>query len=255
MQYRPLAALIAALSLFPLHTARAQPEGEGAAAEVEPEGPFNAPMPDPSAAVAPTAPEPEFKGNGLLYTAIGVTGLSWLARMTSLGLSATFDRCTSANCDGRLTASIALLYLAPVSQLIATGLVIPGGLLKGRHDGWRSVTTGAPRRSGKTFVIAGGAVFGVFTVLSIALRPVYILSITSCIDNNISGGNSSCGGIGGLVGYHLGAMISDTASTAGAGLMSYGIGFNGYSKRYGSRVSVAPLGNLGAYGLSLSGRF
>lgn len=256
MRSKSLVAVAVGVSLLPLGTAHAQPDVDGTEDAAAPEGPAEAPAVDPAPAPpAPTAPEPEYRGNGLLYAAIGVTGLSWVARFTSLGLTTSLQNCSNLECDGKLTAAAALLYVAPISQFIATGLVIPGGLLKGRHDGWRSVTTGSPDRNGKTFVVAGGVVFGVFTALSIALRPIYITSLTNCLESNIEGGSSTCGGIGGLVGYHLGAALSDTASTAGAGLMSYGLGYNGYRRRYGPKVSVAPFGRQGAYGLSLTGRF
>lgn len=258
MRSRSLVVVTVAASLLSHGTAYAQPEADGDAGAAAPEGPAEAPAADPIPAAPATvsAPEPEYKGNGLIYAAVGVTGLSWIARFTSLGLTASLQSCTDLNCDGKLTAAAALLYVAPISQFIATGLAVPGGLLRGRHDGWRSVTTGSPDRNGKTFVIAGGVLFGVFTVVSIALRPIYITSLTNCVENNIEGGGgSTCGGLGGLVGYHIGAALSDTASTAGAGLMSYGLGYNGFRKRYAPKVSVAPFGQRGAYGLSLTGRF
>jgi hypothetical protein len=259
MRCRSLVVVTVGLSLLPFGTVSAQPatdaEPVADAPDVAPEGPQEAPAAAPAPAPAPSAPEPEYKGNGLIYAAIGVTGLSWIARMTSLGLTASLQTCTDLDCDGKVTSAAALLYIAPISQFIATGLVVPGGLLKGRHDGWRSVTTGTPARDGKAFVIAGGVVFGVFTALSIALRPIYITSLTNCVETSLEGGSSDCGGLGGLVGYHVGVMLSDTASTTGAGLLSYGLGYNGYRKRYAPKVSVSPFGARGAYGLSLTGRF
>lgn len=262
MWLRSLVAITVGVSLLPFGTAYAQPEADGSASEVDsaPEGTPEGPAEAPASGAAPasttaSAPEPEYNGKALIYAAIGVTAFSWVSRFTSLGLTASLQNCTDLDCNGKLTAAAAFLYMAPISQFIATGLVIPGGLLKGRHDGWRSVTTGSPDRDGKKFVIAGGVVFGVFTVLSIALRPIYITSLTNCVESSLGGSSSSCGGIGGLVGYHVGAAVSDAASTAGAGLMSYGLGYNGYRKRYGPKVSVAPFGSRGAYGLSISGRF
>ena len=184
-----------------------------------------------------------------------MTALSWVARFTSLGILSTDTTCTADGCGGKYTAGIALLYVAPISQFIATGLVIPGGLMKGRHDGWRMVTTGKPQRDGKSFIVAGGVVFGVFTALSIALRPVYLGVIVNCVGDSLDGGGSSCGGPGSVIGYNIGVAVSDTASTVGAGLMSYGLGYKGYTRRNGPRVSLAPFNSRGAYGLSLSGRF
>lgn len=260
MRFQSFVAVVAGVSLIPCGVAFAQPEdGEEDAADVSsgtPEGPEEEAFPDPSVnASADRAPEPEYKGNALIYAAIGVTAFSWISRFTSLGLTATFDKCTDLDCTGRLSAAAAFLYMAPISQFIATGLAVPGGLLKGRHDGWRSVMTGAPARNGKMFVIAGGVVFGITTALSIALRPIYITSLANCVDNALDGSGSNCGGLGGLIGYHMGVLLSDTGSTVGAGLMSYGLGYNGYHKRYGPKVSVAPFGQRGAYGLSLTGRF
>lgn len=254
MRVRPFAALTLAVSLLPFGVAQAQPDGLEEAASEPAEGPAEAPAattPPPR----PSAPEPEYSGKGLIYAAVGVTALSWAFRFTSLGLTTSLENCTDLDCSGKFTAAAAFLYMAPISQFIATGLAAPGGLLKGRHDAWRGITTGSPNRDGRSFAIAGGVVFGVFTAVSIALRPVYIFSLTNCVENNIEGGSSDCGGVGGLVGYHIGVLLSDTASTTGAGLMAYGLGYKGYHNRYGGRVSLAPLGRPGTYGLSLVGRF
>jgi hypothetical protein len=178
-----------------------------------------------------------------------------VARFTSLGLTAGTGDCTGSDCDGKYTAAIALLYMAPISQFVATGLVIPGGVIKGRHDGWRRITTGNPERNGKAYVVAGGVMFGVFTALSVALRPVYVAALVNCVGESIEGSNSDCGGVGGYVGYNIGVAVSDAGSTAGAGLMSYGLGYRGYMRRHGAQLSVAPFGSRGAYGLSLTARF
>lgn len=269
MSLRTVVALTVIMSVVPAGSAIAAPSEDGLAspetaveepAEGAVEGPAEAEVAVAAPLVAvpppPAVIEPEYSGKGLLGAAIGVTALSWVARFSSLGIAASTDNCTDASCDGKVSAAIALLYVAPISQFIATGLVIPGGLLKGRHDGWRSITTGKPQRNGKAFVVAGGVMFGVFTALSIALRPVYIASVVNCIGNSIENGDgSSCGGVGGVIGYNIGVAVSDTASTAGAGLMSYGIGYKGFVRRNGPRVSVAPFGQRGAYGLSLTGRF
>ena len=245
MSLRPLVVLVASISLLPLNIAQAEPAAElDDAVEGPAEGPAAAPAP---AAAAPL--EPEYRGNGLLYAAIGVTAFSWVSRLTSLGLTASLRTCTDFACNGRLTAAAAFLYMAPISQFIATGLVVPGGVFKGRHDGWRQVTTGAPARDGKTYMIAGGVVFGVFTALSIALRPVVL---TTCLDFDSS---AACGGMGGIAGYYLGVQASDTLSTVGAGLLSYGVANRSYRRRYGSNVRLAPFGSGLAYGLSLSGQF
>ncbi len=269
MNWRPLVALTMIVSLLPAGAAAAPSEDASAAsqaptdepAEAGVEGPAEAPAdvaaaPASVPATVPGVIEPEYGGKGLIGAAIGVTAFSMVSRFTSLGITASLDTCTSTSCDGKLTAAIALLYMAPISQFIATGLVIPGGLLKGRHDGWRTVTTGKPQRNGKAFVVAGGVMFGVFTAMSIALRPVYIFSLANCVSNSLeSGSGSSCGGVGGVVGYYVGVAVSDAGSTAGAGLMSYGIGYRGFTRRHAPQISLAPFGSRGAYGLSLSGRF
>lgn len=258
MHWRAFIILTLAVSLLPLGSAAAAPTEAGQGA---PEGPAEGPVdavpaaPVSTAPPPPTATEPEYSGKGLIGAAIGVTAFSWVSRFTSLGLTTSIDSCTDGTCGGKLTAAAAFLYMAPISQFIATGLVIPGGVLRGRHDGWRSVTTGQPKRDGKTFIVAGGVVFGVFTVLSIVLRPVYLTSLVNCVDSSLDGSGSTCGGLGGLVGYHVGVAISDAGSTAGAGLMSYGLGYRGFTRRHGPKVSVAPFGSRGAYGLSLSARF
>lgn len=257
MHGRPLVVFTLLVSLVPAGPAAAAP-GEDELAT--PEGPAQAPVEAaPAAPVTapppPAAIEPEYAGKGLIGAAIGVTAFSWVARFTSLGLTGSFDSCSDPTCNGKVTAAAAFLYIAPISQFIATGLVIPGGVLRGRHDGWRRITTGQPQRDGKTFIIAGGVVFGVFTALSIVLRPVYLTSLVNCVDNSLNGSDSSCGGLGGLVGYHVGVAVSDAASTAGAGLMSYGLGYRGFTRRHGPKLSVAPFGSRGAYGLSLSARF
>jgi hypothetical protein len=252
MPFRSLVVITVAAALIPFGTAHAQPEADGSEAIAAPEGPAEGPtepIPPPPAA----APEPEYTGKGLLYAGIGLTAFSWVSRGTAIGLLAS--GCTDnslGGCIGKLQAAAAFTYLAPITQFVATGLVAPGAFLMGRHDAWRHATTGSPDRDGKKFVVAGAAIFGVFTALSIALRPVYLLSLTSCVS---SGSGSTCGGIGGVVGYYIGAQVSDTASTAGAGLMSYGLGYKGYRKRYGPKVSVAPFSRQGAYGLSFSGQF
>lgn len=259
MRLQALAAVTAGVSLAPVGPAYAAPGEDGletpdAAAEATPEGPAEAPAADvPAAAPAPSssAPEPEYKGKGLIGAAIGVTALSWVSRLTALGL--TVGGCSDlGDCSNRVGATAAFLYLAPISQFVATGLVIPGGLLKGRYDAYRHLTTGAPDRNGKTYIIAGGVLFGVFTAMSIVLRPAYIFG---CVNSSLDGEVSNCASKGGVVGYYLGVQISDTLSTTGAGLMSYGIGYNGYKRRYGPKVSVAPFGGRGAYGLSLTARF
>lgn len=267
MHGRTLVILPLVICLLPVGTAVAAPtEDVLDATEVsaespaggEIEGPAEAPVAAPAAPVGPapaTVVEPEYTGKGLIGAAIGLTAFSWISRFTSLGVAASTDSCANDSCAGKVTAAVALLYMAPISQFIATGLVIPGGVIKGRHDGWRSITTGQPQRNGKTFVVAGGVVFGVFTALSIALRPVYITSVVNCVGDNLEGSGSSCGGIGGVVGYNVGVAVSDAASTAGAGLMSYGLGYKGFTRRHGGKISVAPFNSRGAYGLSLSGRF
>ena len=95
------------------------------------------------------------------------------SRFTSLGLTGSFDSCSDPTCNGKVTAAAAFLYIAPISQFIATGLVIPGGVLRGRHDGWRRISTGQPQRDGKTFIIAGGVVFAVTALLLFSTSALY----------------------------------------------------------------------------------
>lgn len=259
MRLQAIVAVTLGVSLAPF-TAAAAPDGDDLAAPDEaagdvpaatPEGPEEGPsVATPPPAANSSAPEPEYKGKGLIGAAIGVTALSWVSRITALGL--TLKGCSDLEgCTNRFGATAAFLYLAPISQFVATGLVVPGGLLKGRHDGWRQLTTGAPDRNGKTYVIAGGVLFGVFTAVSIVLRPAYTFG---CL-NSAFEGDPGCASKGGIAGYYLGVQISDTLSTTGAGLMSYGIGYNGYKRRYGPKVSLAPFGGRGSYGLSLTARF
>lgn len=258
MRLHALVAITIGVSLAPFGVHAAPEDADGLEAPAEdtsegtPEGPAEAPaVATPPPAATSSAPEPEYKGKGLIFAAVGVTALSWVSRATAIGLAVGGCDSTDFNgCTGRVGAAAAFLYLAPISQFAATGLVIPGGLLKGRHDAWRSVTTGSPDRNGKTFVVAGGVLFGVFTAVSIVLRPAYLIGCLNSLDSD-----SICVSKGGFIGYNLGVQLSDTLSTTGAGLMSYGIGYNGYKRRHAPKVSVAPFGSRGAYGLSLSGQF
>lgn len=195
-------------------------------------------------------PKPAFSGKGLLIGAYAVTGFSWVSRIIALGtgLSAPASCTSSGDCDfSRIQVSLAFTYMAPISQAIATGLVIPGALLKGRTDGWGYVTSGKPDRKGRALLIAGAVIFGVFTATSVALRPAVLLG---CFSNV-----RSCGGTGGYVGYMLGVQASDTLSTAGAGMMSYGIAYQNFRKTHAPKVAIAPFSSRGSYGLSLSGAF
>lgn len=232
----------------PAPTDAMDPTAEPTAAESTASPSQNIPAPVPAAVPAP--PKPGFSGRGLLISAYAVTGFSWLSRLVGMGLGLS----TPATCDasgdcnfGRLQASLAFTYLAPISQLAATGLVIPGGVLKGRTDGWSYITTGKPDRKGRSLLVAGAVLFGVFTAASIALRPGVLLGCLS----NVRG----CGGQGAYVGYMLGVQASDTLSTAGAGLMSYGVAYQNYRKTHAPRVAFGPWSHRGAYGLSLHGDF
>lgn len=255
MRLRSLVVVTVGVTLLPFGTAYAQPEADGSeevadASEGAPEGPAEAPAADvaaPPASTAPGAPEPEYTGKGLFYAAVGVTALGWISRGTAIGLLSA--GCSDIDgCVNRGVGAVAFTALAPISQFVATGLVAPGALLMGRHHGWRSVTTGQPDRNGKAYTIAGGVIFGVFTGLSIAMRPTIYLG---CYEFN-----GLCTSTGGIIGYMLGVQVSDTMSTVGMGLMTYGMGYNGYKKRHGPKVSVAPFrSQYGSFGLSLSGRF
>jgi hypothetical protein len=192
-----------------------------------------------------------------------VTGFSWASRLIATGIGAAkFGRPDSGcndptntdDCTRLVFTVAAFTYMAPIAQTIATGLVIPGALLKGRTDAWKDATSGTPARNVKGFIVGGGVTFGVFTALSIALRPGVLLGCLS----SVSPTGGGCGGTGGYVGYNLGVQISDTLSTAGAGLMTYGIAYQGYAKRYGGQtasVSVSPMPLRGGYGASVAGRF
>lgn len=220
--------------------------GDPVAADPAPPAPVASPIEIRNA----PPPKPAFSGKGLLIGAYAVTGFSWVSRIIGLGLGLSAPAsCTSAgDCDfSRIQASAAFTYMAPISQAIATGLVIPGALLKGRTDGWDYVTSGKPDRKGRSLLIAGAVIFGVFTATSVALRPAVLLGCLS----NVRG----CGGTGGYVGYMLGVQASDTLSTAGAGMMSYGIAYQNFRKTHAPKVAIAPWSNRGTYGLSLTGSF
>lgn len=259
---RRIAALALGLSVLTPSLAHAEPEvpppdpGVGDPTAPDP-GPTT---PDPRVGVpAPTIqssapPKPEFTGKGLLIGAGAVTAFSWVSRIIALGvgISITGDTCdpTANGCNTPLrkaqTAG-AFTVIAPMSQFIATGLVIPGGVLKGRYDGWSHVAGGGPARKGRALLIAGAVLFGVFTATSVALRPAVLLG---CLNVR------ACdGGRGAYAGYMLGVQASDTLSTAGAGMMSYGIGYQRYNKAHGPKVAIAPFSSRGAYGVSLAGRF
>jgi hypothetical protein len=211
-----------------------------------------APGPPPPVAAAPLTaapPEPEYTGKGLLISAYVLTGFSWMSRIIGLGTGLSVpDQCGSEGCNTTvINTSVAFTYMAPIAQFAATAVIIPGGILKGRSDGHAFVTTGGPERNARALTIAGGVIFGVFTATSIALRPAVLLGCVSDL--------TGCGGRGTYIGYMLGVQLSDTLSTAGAGLLSYGIGYGKYRKRYGTQMSFAPFSSQGAHGLSFAGRF
>lgn len=250
MRVRSLAAVVMSVALLPFGVARAQPEADGSEELAEaPEGPAEAPAVDAGVTAPPpvSAPEPEYKGKGLFFAAVGVTTLGWVSRGAAIGLLAS--GCSDIDgCVNRGVGAVVFTALAPISQFVATGLVAPGALMMGRHAGWRAVTTGQPQRSGTAYTVAGGVIFGVFTGLSIALRPALYLG---CYE--VEG---LCTSTGGVIGYMMGVQVSDTMSTVGMGLMTYGLGYNGYKRRYGPKVSVAPFrSQYGSFGLSLAGRF
>jgi hypothetical protein len=258
MELVGLASMGALCFLLPLEVAWAEPvagdpvDDSAAIPPGEPDvaAPLASPAPAPAPAASPE--EPEFKGKGLLAAAIAVTGFSWASRITALGLYSSIDDCADVNsCTSKLSAYLAFTYMAPISQFIATGLVIPGALLKGRHDAWRHNTTGKPDRNAKAFTIAGGVIFGVFTAASIALRPGVLFG---CLNIGLAGG-SGCNGIGAVTGYYLGVQASDTLSTVGAGLMTYGIAYGSYRRKHAPKVSIAPFGGGHTYGLTLAGDF
>ena len=251
------------LSLFVPRIAQAGPEVPPPDASAgDPTAPDTGPTtPEPSAGVPapevrPTSlPKPEFNGKGLLIGAGAVTAFSWVSRIIALGvgISLTDTTCNvmTGSCDRplrKVQTVAAFTAMAPISQFIATGLVIPGGVLKGRYDGWSHVAGGGPARKGRALLIAGAVLFGVFTATSVALRPAVIFGCT--------GDLTKCGGgRGAYAGYMLGVQASDTLSTAGAGMMSYGIAYQRYTKTHGPKVALAPWTSMGSYGLSLSGRF
>lgn len=264
---RRIAALVSGLSVLVPMTARAAAAPEVPAPEAWPSDPAEAPStaepPPPSVdpTVAPAAgpaptrpmpPQPAFNGRGLMIAAYAVTGFSWVSRLIGMGVGLTlpssYDSDSGSEFYRKAQTSIAFTYIAPIAQLTATALIIPGGILRGRSDGYELVTKGAPVRNGRGLLVGGAVVFGVFTAISIALRPGVLLGCTA----NLRG----CGtGTGGYVGYMLGVQASDTLSTAGAGMMSYGIAYQNMKKTYGPQLAIAPFSSRGAYGISLGGRF
>lgn len=260
---RKIVALSLGLSSFVPSVASAQPEVPPPDASAgDPTAPDPGPMtPDPGAGVpAPTVqptalPKPEFDGKGLLIGAGAVTAFSWVSRIIALGVGMSIftETCNVSNDScaqpvRKAQTAAAFTALAPISQFIATGLVIPGGVLRGRYDGWDHVANGGRARKGRALLVSGAVLFGVFTAASIALRPAVIFGCT--------GNLTQCGnGKGAYAGYMLGVQASDTLSTAGAGMMSYGIAYQRYTKTHGPKVAIAPFSSRGAYGVSLAGRF
>lgn len=259
---RGLVAVALGLSLVVPATAHAQLEPEVPAPEAWESDPADTTPQAPPPSLEPTAvpppspvdaravpPAPAFNGRGLVIAAIAVTALSWTSRLVGMGIGLSLPASSDDYGDvlRKAQASAAFTYIAPIAQLTATGLVIPGGILRGRSDGHSLVTTGAPTRNARGLLVGGAVVFGVFTAVSIALRPAVLLGCFGAV--------RSCGGTGAYVGYMLGVQASDTLSTAGAGMMSYGIAYRNMEKTYGTRVAIAPFSSRGAYGLSLSGRF
>jgi hypothetical protein len=264
---RRIVALAFGLSLIMPAAARAEPGPEVPPPAQWPDDPVAsepaapAPAAEPTAAPAPAPapapvevrtalpPKPAFSGRGLLIAAYAVTGFSWVSRFVAMGTALSFaNDCSADDCSGSgLLVSGVFTYLAPIAQTAATGLVIPGGILKGRTDGHGFVTSGAPNRNGRALLIAGAVLFGVFTATSIALRPAVLVGCS----NHVVG----CGSTGAYVGYMLGVQASDTLSTAGAGMMSYGIAYQNTKRTYGTKVALGPWSSRGAYGVSLTGRF
>jgi hypothetical protein len=188
-----------------------------------------------------------------MIAAYAVTGFSWVSRLIAMGVGLSLPASATDDPDDefwrKLQTSVAFTYIAPIAQLTATGLIIPGGIMRGRSDGYGLVTKGAPVRNGRGLLVAGAVMFGVFTAVSIALRPIVVYGCAANL--RACDGN----GTGAYVGYMLGVQASDTLSTAGAGMMSYGIAYQSMKKTYGPAVAVAPFSARGAYGISLSGRF
>jgi len=263
---RTIVALAFGLSLIMPAAARAEPGPEVPPPAQWPADPVASEPSAPASTAAPTAapppaaapvelrsalpPKPAFTGRGLMIAAYAVTGFSWLSRFIAMGTALSIPaNCGDIDCafGARLQTSLAFTYIAPLAQATATGLVIPGGVLKGRFDGYGFVTAGAPARNGRGLLVAGAVVFGVFTAASIALRPAFLLGCT----NNAR----SCGGTGAYVGYMLGVQASDTLSTAGAGMMSYGIAYQNTKRTYGTKVALGPWSSRGAHGVSVTGRF
>jgi hypothetical protein len=249
MTLRRLVVTTALAVSLPMQIAQAQPAAGDPVDDAAAVPPVDTPVPPPTAPPQSAPREPEFKGRGLLISAIAVTAFSWTSRFIGMGTGLALpNSCDLEDCNlALIRTSAAFTFMAPIAQVIATGLVIPGGILKGRHDGWRYVTSGKPDRNGKAFLVAGAVVFGVFTATSVALRPAVLLG---CI-----GSPRECGGRGAYAGYMVGVQVSDTLSTAGAGLMSYGIAYHNYRKSNAPRVSLAPWSGQGTYGLMVDGRF
>ncbi|MBC8067350.1 MAG: hypothetical protein IAG13_03375 [Deltaproteobacteria bacterium] len=265
---RRIAALVSGLTVLAPMTARAElapevpppepwpsdPAAEPSTAEPPPPGvdPTLTPVltPTPMRAVPPP---PAFNGRGLLIAAYAVTGFSWVSRLIGMGIGLSLPANVVTDSESefysKLRATAAFTAMAPIAQLTATGLIIPGGVLRGRSDGYELVTKGAPVRNGRALLVAGAVMFGVFTATSIALRPAVVLGCGF----NPRGCDGS--GTGGYVGYMLGVQASDTLSTAGAGMMSYGIAYQNIKKTYAPPLAIAPFSSRGAYGISLSGRF
>jgi hypothetical protein len=250
---RWIVALTLGLCLVAPRLAYAGPDGDPTAPEagVTPDPSATTPIPPPSS-TAP--PKPAFTGKGLIYSAVAVASFSFVSRMIAMGVGLSLNNAscdpTTSSCDDPIRKAqvvAAFTFMAPISELIATGLVIPGGVLAGRSQGHSFVTTGKPDRNGRALLIAGAVIFGVSTAASVAARPAYVLH---CI-----GDITDCGGRGAYAGYMIGVQVSDMLSTAGAGMMSYGIAYQNYRKTHGPKVALGPWSSRGAYGLSLSGRF
>jgi hypothetical protein len=133
-------------------------------------------------------------------------------------------------------------------QGVASALVIPAALFRGRAEAWRYLSTGVPNRAFHRITIAGGVLFGIFTAASIAARPSFVFG---CIASAAS--VRRCNTTAAFVGYTVAVQVSDTLSTVGLGLLAYGVTYGRYRQRYG--IAAVPYSHRGAHGVSVSGRF
>lgn len=211
--------------------------------------PYGVPLHDGVRVTLP--PKPTKKGEALLIAAGAATVVSWALRFASIGVGLPLVKGCDLNddaCEKRVRTVQALSYTAPAMQGVASALVIPAALFRGRAEAWRFLSTGVPNRPSRQFAVAGAVLFGIFTAASIAARPAFVFG---CIASDAS--VRRCNTKGTFAGYNVAVQVSDTLSTTGLGLLTFGTAYGRYRQRYG--LAAAPFSHRGAHGVSISGRF